>query len=64
MRILNRLFTRLLNFTTRRRADERLWEEIEAHIAALTEDNVRDGMSPAEASRQARLKFGAVETVR
>ena len=33
MRALNRLFTRLLNFTTRRRGDERLREEMESHIA-------------------------------
>ena len=30
MRALNRLFIRLLNFTTRRRGDERLREEIES----------------------------------
>ena len=31
MRALIRLFTRLLNFKTRRRGDERLREEIESH---------------------------------
>ncbi|MGA8578520.1 MAG: ABC transporter permease, partial [Bryobacteraceae bacterium] len=64
MRALNRLFTRLLNFTTRRRGDERLREEMESHIAAQTEKNIRAGMTPGEARRHARLKFGAVEAVR
>jgi len=61
---LNRLFTRLLNFTARRRGDERLREEMESHIAARTEENIRAGMTPGEARRQARLQFGAVEAVR
>ena len=60
MRSLNRLFTRLLNFTIRRRGDERLREEIESHIASHTEENIRAGMTPEEA----RLKFGAVEAIR
>ncbi|MGB6877785.1 MAG: ABC transporter permease, partial [Candidatus Acidiferrales bacterium] len=64
MRALNRLFTRLRNFTTRRRDDERLREEMESHIATQTEENIRAGMTPEEARRHARLKFGAVEAVR
>jgi hypothetical protein len=64
MRALKRLFTRLLNLTTRRRGDERLREEIESHIATQTEEYIRAGMTPEEARRQARLKFGAVEAVR
>ena len=64
MRALHRLFARLLNFTTRRRRDERLREEIESHLAAQTEENIRAGITPEEAHRQARLKFGSVEAVR
>jgi predicted permease len=64
MRALNRLFTRLFNFTTRRRGDERLHEEMQEHIAAQTEENIRAGMTSEEAHRHARLKFGAVEAVR
>src|SRR6266849_2052597 len=64
MRALNRLFTRLLNFTTRRRGDKRFREEIESHIATQTEENIRAGMTPEQARRHARLKFGAVEAVR
>jgi len=61
---VKRFFTRLLNVTTGRRGENRLREEIESHLAAQTEENVRAGMAPAEARRQARLKFGAVEAVR
>ncbi|HEY1730579.1 MAG TPA: permease prefix domain 1-containing protein, partial [Terriglobales bacterium] len=64
MRALNRFFTRVLNFASRRRADERLSEEMEHHIALQTEENLSAGMAPAEAYRQARMKFGAVEVVR
>ena len=61
---MRRALTRLLNLTTRRRGDQRLREEIESHLAALTEENIRAGMTPGEALRQARLRFGGVEAVR
>ncbi len=64
MKALRRLFTRLLHFTTRRRCDERLREEIESHLATQTQENIRAGMTPGQARRHARLKFGAVEAVR
>ncbi len=64
MRALNRFLTRLLNFTTKNHSEERLREEIESHISAQTEENIRAGMTRKEARRQARLKFGALEAVR
>ena len=64
MRALKRLFARLLNFSVNRRGDERLREEMESHIGFQTDENIRAGMSPEEAHCQARLKFGAVETIR
>ncbi|HEY2466463.1 MAG TPA: ABC transporter permease [Terracidiphilus sp.] len=64
MRALKRIFTRLRNFATDRRGDERLREEMEQHLAMRTEENIRVGMNPEEAHRQARLKFGAVEAIR
>ena len=64
MRSLNRSFIRLLKFTTRRRGDDRLREEMESHIAFQTEENIRRGMSSAEARRDARLKFGAADALR
>ncbi|ADV82259.1 ABC transporter permease [Terriglobus saanensis] len=64
MRFFHRFFTRLHNLATRRRGDARLREEMESHLAHQAEEYLRAGMSPTEARRQARVKFGAVETVR
>jgi hypothetical protein len=61
---LRRFFTRLSNFAAGRRADQRLQEEIAEHLAFQTEENLRAGMSPAEAHRQAVLKLGATEAIR
>jgi predicted permease len=40
-----------------------LREEIEEHLALQTADNLRSGLSPSEARRQAVLKFGALEAM-
>jgi predicted permease len=64
MRFLRRFLIRLSNFATRRSADQRLREEIAGHLAFQTEENLRAGMSPAEARRQAALKLGAAEAIR
>lgn len=64
MRFLNRFLKRLTNFVTGRRNDQRLREEMEEHLAQQTADNLRAGMSNAEARRQAVLKFGAVGSIR
>ena len=61
MRSLRRFFARLVNSAARRAREERLREEIEEHLALQTADNVRAGLSPDEARRQAMLKFGGVE---
>jgi hypothetical protein len=64
MKSLRRFLTRLLNLMTRRAQDERLREEIEGHIALQTEENLRAGLTPVEARRQALLKFGGVELMK
>ena len=64
MKSLRRFFTRLSNFAAGRRGDQRLQEEIAEHLAFQTEENLRAGMSPAEAHRQAMLKLGATEAIR
>src|SRR5271156_5919835 len=64
MRFLRRFFIRLSNFTTGRRADQRLQEEIAEHLALQTEENLRACMSPAEARRQAAIKLGPAEAIR
>jgi predicted permease len=64
MRALRRFLIRLGASATRRRDEERLREEVEEHLELQTAENVRAGMSPVEARRQAVLKFGAVEAVK
>jgi predicted permease len=64
MKFLRRFFTRLRNLATRQTDDERLREEIEEHIALQTAENLRAGLAPVEARRQAMLKFGGVEALK
>jgi predicted permease len=64
MRSLKRFFTRLFNSATLRAQEERLKEEIGEHIALQTAENLRAGLSPIEARRQAMLKFGGVEMMK
>jgi predicted permease len=63
MKALRRFFIRLLNFATARSAGQRLQDEIAEHLAFQVEENMRGGMSPAEARRQAALKFGAAQAI-
>jgi predicted permease len=64
MKFLRRFLIRLSNFATGTRADERVREEMAEHLALQTEENLRAGMSPAEARRQAALKLGAAQAIR
>jgi len=64
MKSLRRFFTRLVSFATRRTQEERLREEIEEHIALQAVENLRAGLPPVEARRQAMLKFGGVEAMK
>jgi hypothetical protein len=64
MRFLRRFFIRLSNFATGRRADQRLPDELAEHLAFQTDENLRAGMSPAGARRQAALKLGAAAAIR
>jgi len=64
MKSLRRFFSRLASLATRQAQDERLREEINEHIALQTAENIRAGLSPVEARRQALLKFGGVEAIK
>jgi putative ABC transport system permease protein len=61
---LRRFLMRLANFATGRRADQRLQEEMAEHLACQIEENLRAGMLPVEARRQAALKLGAAQAIR
>ena len=64
MNALRRLFHRLTSWATSARDEEFLRAEFEEHIAMQTADNLRAGLSPSEARRQALLKFGNVEAMK
>ena len=64
MRALRRFLSRLFASTTRRHDEARLREELEAHLQMQAAENVRAGMSPEEARRQAVLKFGPIEAIK
>jgi predicted permease len=53
-----------LRFFRRKRSDAELQNEIETFLAEETADNEARGLSPEEARRQARLKFGNAQKVR
>src|SRR5215467_9367250 len=62
MKKLREFLARTFNSLLRRR-EENFNDEIDDHIAILTEENIRAGMTPTEARRQAILKFGPVEAI-
>ena len=64
MKFLRRFFIRFSNLAAGRSADQRLQEEIAEHLALQAEENMRAGMSPAEARRQAALKLGITQAIR
>ena len=64
MKTLRRFFRRLTSWATSARDEELLRAEIEEHIAMQTAENLRAGLSPIEARRQALLKFGNVEAIK
>jgi putative ABC transport system permease protein len=51
-------FTRLANLFKRRDLNAEIDEELQFHVDAQTDENVKYGMSPAEARRDALRRFG------
>jgi len=64
MKTLRRLFRRLTSWATSAQDEEFLRAEIDDHLAMQTAENLRAGLSPIEARRQALLKFGNVEAIK
>jgi len=54
----------MTSWATSARDEDILRAELDEHIAMQTAENVRAGLSPVEARRQAALKFGSVEAVK
>ncbi len=64
MKRVRRAWNRLVGVFAGSRRETELASEIETHLQMQTEDNLRLGMPPAEARRQAVLKFGSVESIK
>jgi macrolide transport system ATP-binding/permease protein len=61
MKKFRALLLRLGGLFGRKRRDDELAAEMESHLQMHTEDNLRAGMSAAEARRQALMKLGGIE---
>jgi hypothetical protein len=61
MKLLVTAWLRLRNLFRSEQIDRELQDELASHLEMQIEDNIRSGMSPAEARRQAVLKLGGLE---
>src|SRR5581483_3488255 len=64
MRRLRAFFTRLSALFKKSRIDQELSAEVESHLQMHIDDNIRSGMTPEEARRQALIKLGGIEPVK
>lgn len=64
MRIFSEFRERLRALFSRDREDRELDEELAFHLEMQTRENIRRGMSPEEARRQAHLQLGGLTQVR
>ena len=64
MRALRAWLLRFAGLFSRDRRERELNDEIESHLALHIEDNIRAGMTLAEARRAALVKFGGVEAAK
>src|ERR1022692_4435582 len=64
MKAIYAFFSRLSGSFARARREHELAEEFESHLQMQIEDNVRVGMTPGQARREALLKSGGLEPAR
>jgi putative ABC transport system permease protein len=64
MRQLRAWWIRLTGLVTAGRRARRFDDELQSHLELHIEDNLRRGMSPEEAKRQALIALGSVQSVR
>jgi predicted permease len=63
-KFMRALFIRFLGLFFQERRDRELQAEIDSNLALHIDDNLRSGMAPGEARRNALLKFGGRETMK
>ena len=59
-----RLLNSLRNWSHRRRIDEQLDEEVRGYADMLADEKIKQGMSSAEAHREAKMETGGIEQVK
>jgi len=64
MRFLRSFWVRLLGLARVRRTNAEIGAELESHLQMHIDDNLRAGMSPQEARRQALISLGGLEQTR
>src|SRR5262249_11892613 len=64
MRAIRAWLIRAAAMLERRRREHDLAAEIESHVQLHVDDNLRAGMSPAEARRVALLKLGGIDSLK
>jgi len=64
MRRIRAALIRLADLFRQARRDRELGNELEGHLQMQIDDNLRAGMTPDEARRQALVRFGGVESVK
>ena len=61
---MNRLGARIFAWFRRAKLDQDLDQELQTHLSFLVEENIRRGLSPEEARREAQIRMGNVATLR
>jgi len=61
---MREFFNRLASFFRGKQRDGELADELESHLALAIEENIRSGMTPDEARRQAMIRFGGLESAK
>jgi predicted permease len=64
MKALRRVWNRLLGSLAGSRREADMADEFDTHLGLLTEDNLRRGLAPEEARRQALLTFGGLDSAK
>ena len=63
MKIFRALFSRIAGLFDRERRDAELQDELQSVVQMHIEDNLRSGLSPEEARREALIKLGGMDQV-
>ncbi len=64
MNLLRTVWQHFRSLCRRKTVKQQIDEELQFHLAMREQDNLRDGMAPHEAARDARRRFGNWQSVR